>query len=522
MEHPLADNTNTEIGESIGQQRLRADSLARSVVLLLGISIIQRTIGFGRGILFCRWLSPAELGLWEMAFSFLLLAAPLAVLGLPGSFGRYLEHYRQRGQLRAFLRRTTFWTTILSGATVATILCWAPHFAKLIFGKADETTATILVGISLVAVILSHFLEAIFTAMRMFRVVSVMHFTQSLLFAAMSLTLLAWWRMEAISVVIAYGTACLVSAAGAILWGRILLREIPSDHSASPHRAFWPKLMRFALWVWVANLLCNLFAVVDRYMIIHYGGMAPHEALGQIGHYHSSRVVPLLLVSVTELLGSIVLPYLSRDWEAGRQQDVSKRLNFVLKLVAFGMLAGSIAILAVAPLLFDVAFLGKYDGGLAILPMTLCYCIMHGIMVLAQNYLWCAEKAKLCTVPIGIALFANIGLNLLLLPHFGLAGAVAATTVANGTCLALVYWLCSLSGMEIDRGTLLLSIAPLAICGGLNLALVTFFVLLCALARGKLLSLDEQQQIRAFLIQGIFRSTRRSRAAASLESTQTN
>ena len=58
--------------------------------------------------MFCRWLEPEQLGQWDVAFGFLNLAAPLAVLGLPGSFGRYVEYFRQRGQFHVFLRRTTF------------------------------------------------------------------------------------------------------------------------------------------------------------------------------------------------------------------------------------------------------------------------------------------------------------------------------------------------------------------------------------------------------------------------------
>src|SRR5690349_2135694 len=75
--------------------KLRHDTLAQSVVALLVLAVLQRAIGFVRGVLVCRWLSPDELGEWDLAFSFLTLAAPLAVLGLPGSFGRYVEHFRQ-------------------------------------------------------------------------------------------------------------------------------------------------------------------------------------------------------------------------------------------------------------------------------------------------------------------------------------------------------------------------------------------------------------------------------------------
>src|SRR3972149_5494144 len=94
--------------ESIGiVDHWRTDSLVHSVVLLLSLTAVQRVIGFFRAIFFCRWLDAEQLGLWDMAFGFLMLAGPLAVLALPGTFGRYAEYYRQCGQIRPFLRRTS-------------------------------------------------------------------------------------------------------------------------------------------------------------------------------------------------------------------------------------------------------------------------------------------------------------------------------------------------------------------------------------------------------------------------------
>ena len=77
----------------------RTDSWPKALSCCLVLAAVQRIVGFGRGVLVCRWLSPDELGQWDMAFGFLTLAAPLTVLGLPGSFGRYVEYFRQRGQL---------------------------------------------------------------------------------------------------------------------------------------------------------------------------------------------------------------------------------------------------------------------------------------------------------------------------------------------------------------------------------------------------------------------------------------
>ncbi len=115
-----------------------SDTLADSVLMLLGLTVVQRLVGFGRAVLFCRWLSAEQLGLWDMTFSFLLVAAPLSVAAIPGAFGRYLEYYRQRGQLRTFLRRTFLACAGLAAAACLLIVLARRWFSSLLFGTADQ------------------------------------------------------------------------------------------------------------------------------------------------------------------------------------------------------------------------------------------------------------------------------------------------------------------------------------------------------------------------------------------------
>lgn len=495
---------------------LRTDTLATSVAVLLAVTVIQRGIGFGRGVLFCRWLDPHELGQWELACSFLLLAAPLAVLGLPGSFGRYVEHYRQRGQLRTFLRRTAIWTALFGALAVALVIVAAPHFSRLIFGAADTTTLVFLMAGSLGAIILHHSLEALLAALRMFRVVSLLQFCHSVVFAGTSIALLLLWRLGPAAIVIAYGAASLLAAAGALLKIRSALRPLPAREAPLPRRAFWLKLLQFSVWLWLTNLLFNLFLVVDRYMIVHYSGLGVAEAIAQVGQYHSSRVIPLLIVSVVELVASMITPYLSCDWEAGRRDLVGRRLNLALKLVGFGTLLASVAILWLAPLLFDVAFGGKYQRGLAILPWTLCYCSLIGILSVGQNYLWCAEKARWCSLPLVVGLAGNVCLNLVLLPRLGLLGAVLATAVANLAALILTLLLSRLAGMAVDRATWLLAVAPVAVgCGLIPAAVVALALLVAAARTDWLLDRDEKRQLAGALAGYVARLTRSHRRAAA-------
>jgi O-antigen/teichoic acid export membrane protein len=480
-------------------RRLRPDTLATSVAILLVVGVVQRTIGFGRGVLFCRWLTPEELGHWEMAYSFLLFAAPVVVLGLPGSFGRYLERYRQRGQLRTFLRRASIWTASLVAVAVGAMIFAAPKFSDLIFGRADQRTLTLLLAVSLIAVILHHFLEALFAALRKFRIVSTMHFCQSITFAVISLGLLLCWRAASESIIIAYGIACLLSAVAALLWTRRDLAEVAAPDDALPHREFWPPLMRFAAWVWVINLLCHLFGIVDRYMLVHYSGLDNASALALVGHYHASRIIPLLFISVADLMAGVVMPYLSHDWEAGNRDRVADRLNLVLKFTSLGMLATGVVVLWFAPLLFHVAFEGRYDDGLAVMPWTLTYCVWYALLIVAQNYIWCAEHTRLGAIPLAVGLAVNTALNFVLIPTWGLLGAVVATTLSTALAVAVLYWINHRAGMRLDRGMLWLSFAPAAMCGGALSGTVMLVALIAILPFSKtLVSTHEREQLAEF------------------------
>ncbi len=483
-----------------------AETLAASVVILLVMTVLQRVIGFGRGILFCRWLSPEQLGQWDVAFAFLNLAGPLVVLGLPGSFGRYVEYFRQRGQFHLFLRRTATVTAVAAVVATAAIIWERDWFSQLIFGSAAEGQTVVWLALCLAVVIVHNFLTALFIAVRMYRIVTALQFFQGLGFAVISLTMLLVRPQGATSVVIGYAAATLLAALASLGWLARLTTAEADGHRPLPQSSFWARLVPFAVWMWVTNLIANLFDLIDRYMIVHHSGMSASEALVQVGYYHSSRIVPLLFVGVAALLASMITPHLTADWEVGRRDEVVRRLNLTLKLLAVALLAVSVAMLFVAPLLFSVGFQNKFEGGLIVLPCTLAYCAWFGLFAVAQNYLWCAERAGLASLPLALGFVLNIGLNLLWLPRYGLPGAVWATTVANFVALVMTYGLSRWYGMRVDPGTWLVSLALGGLCLGPWPALaVLVAVAVVAAATGRVFSPDEKLRLRQTLLDGMER-----------------
>ncbi|MBA2113084.1 lipopolysaccharide biosynthesis protein [Bremerella alba] len=453
-------------------------SLAESMMLLAMLTVFQRGIGFIRGVLFCRWLPAEQLGLWDLVFGFLMLAGPLVVLGIPGSFGRYVEHYRQKGELRTFLYRTTIATVGL--AAIGCGLLWIFHEQAAVVLFKDASLAPIIpvVAITLIAVVGFNYFVELFIAMRQMRMVSALQFINSVLFAVIGLGLLLWYDTSAESVILSYGIACSVT----VVMGSIVLtrdwKQMPLCDHVPMQSEFWKKLLPFAAWLWAINLLSNLFEVVDRYMIVHFSGLTAEESISLVGDYHSSRVVPWLMVAVANLFGGILLPHLSADWERGERSNVSQQLNLLLKASSMVMMAGAIVIGLTAPFLFEYVFEGKYGGGLAVLPWTLTYCVWYSLVGCAMLYFCCAEKTHVGAIVFGIGLAANVGLNALLLPMWGLTGAVIATALANAIAIVLALWLAHRYGMEIQKSTLLLAAAPFLLGLGWPAALAVWIVLL--------------------------------------------
>ncbi|MGM0488600.1 MAG: lipopolysaccharide biosynthesis protein [Planctomycetota bacterium] len=438
------------VGES-SSARAATDSLASGLAFMLVLTVAQRLVGFVRGILFCSVLQDDELGRWSLAFSFLVLAAPLAVFGLPGSFGRYVEHYRGRSQLGTFLRRTVIVSSVCVTLTVGVLLWWAPFWAWLILGDADLVFTMRILAIALVAVIASNFVTELLTAMRKVRAVSVMQFASSVLFATVGIGLLSCTALREKAVIIAFGVASLVAVLVAMKPLRSIQREASGDCGTLSQRSLWLKLVPFAAWMWLTNLLSNLFEAADRFMIVHFSSDTVISAESLVGQYHASRVVPCVLIAITAMVAGVILPYLSHDWEANRWPAVRRRQALALKLGSLMLTACGLLILLAAPLLFAWVLRGKYDQGLDVLPWTVTYCIWFSLIALGQNYLFCAEKARLGAVAFFMGLALNLILNLVLLPRFGLIGAVVATTAGNVTALVLVLYFSKRHGLTIDR-----------------------------------------------------------------------
>jgi O-antigen/teichoic acid export membrane protein len=369
----------------------------------------------------------------------------------------------------------------------------SPWFAWIVFKDVQQSRLVQMLAFALAAVIVSNFLGELFTSLRQVRVVSWMQLANSLVFALVGVCLLCFTPLREEAVMVAFIAGCVTASLVAACVMHSTWRLLPATSQPLRNGDLWFKLLPLAGWLWTTNLLTNLFDAADRFMIVHFAGVGTEAAEALVGQYHCSRVVPLLLVGFASMLGGVVMPHLSHDWEASRRQDVSRRLNVLLKLMALAFTAGGVVILLASPMLFGWVLRGKYNDGLSVMPWTLIYCIWFSMAMVGQMYMWCAEKAKLGSFALLIGLLTNIVLNLLLLPRLGLLGAILSTAVGNAIALLLILLLNRRLGMRVDRGTWLATGLPLLLALNGNVAAVAMLVIGWAAWQGGWLFSDQEK-----------------------------
>ena len=423
------------------------------------------------------------------------MAAPLAVMGLPGSFGRFFEFYRQRGQSRGFLRYVLLATVGLSFGFIGVVLAFPSYVSLALLGTVEHSQLIRVLAVSLSLVIAMNVLSELAIAMRQVRLMSVIQFVHSVTFAISACALLAFTSLSDQGVVIGYSIGALAALVIGLTFLIKRIRELPADEG-SIDRTLWSRLIPFAAWIWVANILFNLFDTIDRIMIVHFAPVA-QSADAIVGQYHSSRVIPVLLVALATMVGSVILPYLTEDWEKGYRDKARSTTILAFKSCSLLFVFGGFCVLLMAPILFGTMLQGRYDAGMQVLPMTLVYCIWFALIAIIENYLFCTERAKMVSVALLVALVANVALNALLLPWLGLFGAVTATLSANGIALCGTMIFCQRNGLQIDRQTWLLVALPTLLLFDWKVAAIGLFALGFAIVRmGILFDESERRQIQ--------------------------
>lgn len=475
---------------------LKPDTLLGGLAFLLMATVLQRTVGLVRSALFFRWMDPSELGLWDVSYGFLLVASPLISLGVPGTLPRYFERFRRRGNLPTLILQIIAGLTAVAAAAAAIIILFCDDFGNWLFGRSDQDHLVVGVGLSLLAMAWFGIAIKFFVAMRLQRMASLMNFVHSALFALIGCLSLATVTSSAISVLFAHAFAMVLTLLVVSYWLVRTWRTIPVSIDEPNQSIQWGSIGLFSISLCLSTVLSNVFAVVDRYMIVHYSGLEATASLAMVGQYSAARIVPMLMISVATGFAFQMLAHLTYDWELGRRELVGRKIDFTLRAVALFSFIFSTAFLLIGPWVFSRVFDNKYDEGLQVLGITLTSGILFCMFSTAKLHLWCFEKAWLAGLISGVAAVVNAVANLILLPRLGLAGAATANCIGVLSLLLGVFACSTLLGMRFKPATFLLTAVPFTLFFGSGFAVIALVAtLLLVLTTNLIFDGEEKRQM---------------------------
>lgn len=405
--------------------RLRAaarhDTVTRDWLVVTGGSFSRLALGFIASIIIARSLGPSAFGVYAV------LATSAAITGAIGDFGltnaavRRIVAARQREPQRAAqIWSTFFWARLLAVAGVVTLgILFAAPISRYIIGLPQESNLLRLALIGVAATALSGTVTALLQATGHFgRLAAVMLANAALtVMLAAALAQTHQLTLYTALVVLGIGTSIVSFIFGYRLLPGAWPLNLP-DRETFRHDGV--DLARFGAWLWIGGILSVMAAHIDLLLVNHWTLPAT------VGAYSLAVSLATRVEVVNHSLYTVLLVSASRiDTPAG-----------IRHYVRSGLLRSAIICLALVPLILLAGpFIGTFYGAAfepavrlfqSLILVTILNILLTPLLMLAFTL----DQPRLIAVTDSARVVTLLGAGIILVPAFGVSGAIAAKLVA--------------------------------------------------------------------------------------------
>lgn len=386
-----------------------------------------RAVNFLLITLFTRYLSPGDYGTISLAEIIAATLATFCGLGLDPAVRRLYFHYAgepvvQRRYVSSVLRFGAVLTTTIVALAFVTgphlLQRLAPHFAVPFFPYI-----ALAIGTAGANQIVDYRLGLYQSEQRPLAF-SLMASASFLMTAGSALLLVVLLRRGAVGML----TGKLMGAAGSLLVAFLVSRKW---WTGGFEWKFVRESLPIALPILPHMLLALGLIAADRFILEYY------RSLGEVGVYSVAYTFGMVMYLVTASISQAWSPLFYDVARNGREgQRMLGRLfsGLSLLLVAIAVFGSLIAQDVVSHFLDK-----RYLSAGRLIPWIIAGYLFHALYGILQPSLLQARRVGFLWVVSGVALVANLGLNFLWIPRWGMYGAAYATAAAYVIEAALLY-----------------------------------------------------------------------------------
>ena len=390
-------------------------------------TILTQAIGFFLLPIYTRYLTPADYGIISIASVIASILSIVYIFGMRGAIGRfYFDYYHDKNELREYI--STICITVFSVSFVLTLLLylWGDAIFSVVTPEIPfYPYLTLVIWTTFLSIPLNFAFILLQTRERSL-IYSLINVVKFLLASAAIIIFVVLFQEGALGSLkgqlIATAVFCFVGLA-------LLRKDIGLSFSQKKLReslSFGLPMIPHELAGWTSSL-------IDRILLASY------TTLTTVGLYSLGYTFGSILSLVTTSINFAWVPFFfSTAKEKGKEAGpIFARLTsfyvIFLLFMALGiaLFSENLIILLTTP---------EFYGAARIVPFIVLVFVFDGMYYMVVNQLFFVKKTGFVSFSTLTAALLNVGLNVLLIPRYGMAGAAMAAVMSYAYSFVLVFY----------------------------------------------------------------------------------
>ncbi|MGZ9718449.1 oligosaccharide flippase family protein [Rhizobium miluonense] len=395
----------------------------RMALIAFAIRIVGAALAFLSQIILARLMGTFEYGVFIFVWVLMILFGNLACLGFPTAIIRFLPQYDASGDhsaLRGLNATARLFVVGLSGtlALLAAVLVYALRGAI-----EHYYVMPILLGLIAVPMIaLGDVLDGTARAKHW----PIMALSPTFLIRP---TLILLFMVAAVLAGAPRDAITAMSAALAGAFTSVLLQYLVVSLRLRRHYPSGAKTIEFKTWVTVAFPIFLVEGVgylfTNSDVIVVGIFLDPEEVAVYFAAAKTMALVHFIYFAVKAAIGPRFATIIAENDQAKLAAFATEATRWTF----FPALAVGLAVLAAGQLLLSL-FGSAFIEGQIVMAILFCGILAKALVGPAEVLLTMADKQMICVYLYAVALVANIGLNIIFIPRFGIEGAAMAGAAA--------------------------------------------------------------------------------------------
>ncbi|WP_064686435.1 lipopolysaccharide biosynthesis protein [Rhizobium bangladeshense] len=414
----------TEGGEKAAAQRMALTAFS--------IRILSAALAFVSQIVLARLMGEYEYGIFVFVWVLIVVFGDLSCLGFHTAIIRFLPQYKAAGAFEEIrgLTGTARIFALLSGTAMLAAGMLGLHF----FGDLIEPYYLVPIFLGLFAmpmIALGDILEGTSRANHwpVMALGPVYIIRPILIIACMLIAIALGAEHTAVTAMQAALVATFVTALGQ--YGATLYR-LRRHYEDGPHKVDFLAWLTVAFPIFVIEGVSFLLTNSDVVVVGIF--LEPHDVAIYFAAAKTMALVHFINFSVKAASG----PRFSSIIAEGDHAQLASAATDAARWTFWPALGVGLAVLAAGHLLLSL-FGGAFTAGYLVMAILLAGILAKSLVGPAETLLMMAGKQNLCVALYAGALAANVGLNLALIPHYGIEGTAIATASAMAVEAVLLH-----------------------------------------------------------------------------------